>query len=107
MSYRVNITAKAEAELYGAALWWAEHRSQEQAFRWLEGFEAALASLAEGPQKHALAREDADVSFTLRQLLFGLGSKPTHRALFRVLEDEVIVYGVRHLARRDVAPEDF
>lgn len=107
MSYRVNITTKAEAELHGAALWWAEHRSQEQAFRWLEGFEAALASLAEAPKKHALAREDADFSFTLRQLLHGLGSKPTHRALFRIRENEVIVYGIRHLAQRDVTPEDF
>jgi len=106
VSHRVSITSKAEAELYGAALWWAEHRSGEQAFRWLEGFEADLLSLAENPEKHALARESAEFPFELRQLLYGLGSKPTHRALFRILEDQVIVYGIRHLAQRDIAPED-
>lgn len=106
MSHHVTITSKAEAELYTAALWWAEHRSQEQAFRWLEGFEAALASLADNPEKHPLAREHADFPFTLRQLLYGLGTKPTHRAVFRIREDEVIVYGIRHLAQQDITPQD-
>jgi plasmid stabilization system protein ParE len=106
VSHRVSITSKAEAELYGAALWWAEYRSQEQAFRWLEGFEAALAFLAENPERHPLAREDAEFPFSLRQLTYGLGGKPTHRAVFRIREDQVIVYGIRHLAQRDITPED-
>jgi hypothetical protein len=37
------------------------------------------------------------VAFSLRQLSSGLGSKPTHRAIFRVRNDEVIIYGIRHL----------
>ncbi len=106
MNYRVNITSRAEAELYEAAVWWAENRSPDQAVRWLDGFERAIASLAENPQKHTLAREDRDFPFTLHQLLYGLGTKPTHRALFRIRDNEVIIYGIRHLAQRDVTPED-
>ena len=105
MRYRVTITSKAEAELYQAALWWAEHRSQEQAYRWLEGFEAALASLSEVPEQLPLAREDAEFPFSLYQLLYDLGTKPTHRALFRIRNDEVIIYGIRHLAQQDVTPD--
>lgn len=106
MSYHVVITSKAESELYQTALWWAEHRSQDQAFRWLEGFELALAALCEDPDRHPLAREDADFPFSLHQLLYGLGTKPTHRALFRIRDDKVIVYGIRHLAQQDVSPDD-
>ena len=106
MTYRVVITSKAEAELCEAAIWWAEHRSQEQAVRWLDGFETAISGLSTTPEKHPLAREDADFSFTLRQLVYGLGRKPTHRALFRIRDDAVIVYGIRHLVQRDVTPED-
>jgi len=62
VSHRVSITSKAEAELYGAAIWWAEHRSQEQGFRWLEGFEAALTSLAEYPERYSLARTLSSLS---------------------------------------------
>ncbi len=106
MKYRVTIVPKAEAELHEVALWWAEHRSADQAYRWLEGFEASIGSLTEHPERHPRAREDADFPFVLYQLLYGLGSKPTHRALFRIRDDEVIVYGIRHLAQRDVALGD-
>jgi len=106
VTFRVTITSKAQAELYGAALWWAEHRSAEQAFRWLEGFEAVLQSLAEDPERHGLAPESERFPFVLRQVVYGLGSKPTHRAVFRIREGEVIVYGIRHLAQRDITPED-
>lgn len=104
--HRVCITSKAQAELYGAALWWAEHRSAEQAFRWLEGFEAALNGLAENPERHALARESDAFAFPLRQVLYGLGTRPMHRAVFRIRHDEVIVYGIRHLAQQDILPAD-
>jgi plasmid stabilization system protein ParE len=74
VSFRVTITSKAQAELYGAALWWAEHRSAEQALRWVDGFEALLQSLAESPERHGPARESDQFPFPLRQVLYGLGN---------------------------------
>lgn len=106
MTYRIRFTSKAKSELNQTAVWWAENRSLEQARSWLEGFEAAIQSLAENPEKHALAREDELFPFSLRQLLYGRGPKPTHRAIFRIRDDEVIIYGIRHLAQRDVSPKD-
>lgn len=106
MKYRITFTSKARLEFNQAALWWAEHRSREQAARWLEGFEAAIASLARNPDKHSVAREDESFPFSLRQLLFGLGSTPTHRAIFRIREDDVVIYGIRHVAQRDLSPDD-
>ncbi|MEQ8791115.1 MAG: type II toxin-antitoxin system RelE/ParE family toxin [Pirellulaceae bacterium] len=107
MSYRVTFTSKALGELHEIALWWSEHRDAEQAAHWLEAFETAIRSLALNPERHALARESDSFPFTLRQLLFGLRKRPTHRAVFRIQENnEVIVYGIRHVAQEDFTPND-
>ena len=105
MTYNLVFTSKAKLELNEAALWWSEHRSTEQAIQWLEGFHTALQVLTEDPERFSLARENDLVPYTLRQLHYGTGAKPTHRALFRVRDSEVIIYGVRHLAQDDVSPD--
>mgnify|MGYP002625262716 FL=1 len=107
MNYYLHVTSQAELELYEVAIWWADHRSLEQALRWLEGFEAAIDKLPNSPESYPVARENDAFEYTLRELHNGLGSKPTHRALFRIRGDQVIVTGIRHLAQRDVTPEDF
>jgi hypothetical protein len=43
----------------------------------------------------------------IRELHYGLGHRSTHRAVFAMRNDEVIVYTVRHLAQRDLTPDDF
>lgn len=106
MTHRVTILPRAKRQLLDQALWWSEHRSAEQALRWLEGFEQALASLAERPERCSTARESAAFSCVLRDLHFGLGNKPTHRAVFEIRGDEVVVHCVRHLAQRDLGPEE-
>ena len=58
MNCRVLVTSCARRQLAECAAWWAEHRSAEQALRWLDGFEEAIAALSEDPQRHPLARED-------------------------------------------------
>jgi hypothetical protein len=42
----------------------------------------------------------------IRELAYGLGRKPTHRALFAIRPDAVIVYAIRHTAQADVTPDD-
>ena len=89
------------------ALWWSEHRSAEQAFRWLDGLENAIASLAEDPLKHPFAVENKHLRIPLRQLNYGLSGKPTHRVLFEVREEhEVLVYAIRHLSQKEISPEE-
>jgi hypothetical protein len=69
-------------------------------------FEAAIAGLAESPETHSIAREDElyDFPFTVRQLLYGVGRKSTHRAVFEIRDDTVYVHAIRHLAQDDVIP---
>ncbi len=108
MSYRVFFTSRAKLQLSQSALWWAEHRSADQAHRWLNEFEEAINGLQERPERHGLARENEtdDWPNAVRQLLYGLGSKPTHRAVFEVRGDVVYVLAVRHLAQDDLTAED-
>ena len=106
MSHRVTILPRAKRQLLEQAFWWSENRSAEQAFHWLEGFEQALASLADRPARCSIARESAAFEFVVRELHYGLRNKATHRAVFEIRGDEVIVHCVRHLAQRDLTPED-
>jgi hypothetical protein len=107
VTYRVIVTPKARIELYNDAIWWAENRSADQAARWLDGFEQAIDSLAKDAAKYPLARENDEFAIELRQMPYGVGKRPTHRAVFEIHGREVIVHGIRHLARRDLTPEDF
>lgn len=101
MTYQVILTSKAQLQLSSAALWWSEHRSEEQAFRWLDGFEAAINTLSEQPVRHGLAPENGfrQLPYPVRELFYGLGRKPTHRAVFEVRGETVYVLAIRHLAQ--------
>ena len=106
--YRVLVTSHARRQLTESTVWWAEHRSADQALRWLNGFEEAIVVLSDDPERHRLAREDAlyDLPFQVRQLLYGIGSKPTHRAVFEVRGDTVYVVAIRHLAQDDLPADE-
>ena len=108
MKYCVVVLPRAEVQLYQAGLWWAENRSADEAGRWLAGFEATIKSLASYPEKQGAAREDAlgDFPFTIRQLLYGLGGRPTHRAIFEIRDATVYIHAIRHLAQADITPDD-
>jgi plasmid stabilization system protein ParE len=106
VTYRVTILPRAKRQMLDQALWWSENRSAEQAFRWLEGLEQALASLAENPERCGVARENDAFDVVIRELHYGLRNKATHRAVFEVRGDEVLVHCIRHLAQRDLTPED-
>ena len=89
-----------------AATWWEVNRSPEQAERWYIGFAHAIRSLGISPQRHSLAAENDAFPFEVRELHYGLGSQPTHRALFTIRQDCVYVFLIRHVAQREVGPQD-
>jgi len=108
MTFRIVILPRAKRQLYESALWWSEHHSTEQAIQWLNGFEAALAALKEKPTHHNRAIEDEEFTDrTIRQMLYGLSRKKTHRVLFEVCGQDVVVYAIRHLAQSELDVEDF
>ena len=63
-------------------------------------------SLAHDPKRWPLAPEHETLPLPLRQNTCGVGRRPTHRVLFAVRGQRVVVYAVRHLAQRDICPED-
>lgn len=106
MRYIVVTTERAAQEIENAAAWWARERSIEQADRWYQGIRLAIASLADSPERWALADENGSFRYELRELHYGLGSHPTHRVLFTILKETVVVLTVRHAAQRPIDPSD-
>jgi len=94
--------------LHDNASWWKENRSAEQASEWLIGLQASLDSLADLPYRCPIAREDVAFAFEVRHLLYGVGSRLTHRAVFTIDEDAsiVLVHAIRHVAQSTLGPED-
>jgi plasmid stabilization system protein ParE len=106
MTYHIRFTARADRELNAAADWWAQHRSPQQAARWYTGFSEAIYSLAENPHRCPLARENDCYPFEIREVHYGLGSHPTHRAVFTIRLDAVVILTIRHAAQADLTEDD-
>jgi plasmid stabilization system protein ParE len=106
MIFRVIITRRAERDMQAAARWWAIERSAEQAKRWLAGLETKLQSLTESPERCALSPENGRFSFELRELHYGLSNRATHRAVFTIADELVLVLAVRHAAQDFLQPDD-
>src|SRR5205823_3527542 len=106
MTNRVVLSRRAERELEAAADWWAEHRSPSQAARWYAGFSEDLASLTLNPARCPLAAENGRFPYEIRELHYGLGSRPTHRAVFTIRGDIVLVLTIRHAAQAELTEED-
>lgn len=102
MRYRVRISDRAKVQLFEAAEWWANHRSLSEAADWLVGFESLIEGLGVDPDRHPLAPEAARYGTELRQIHYGLSRKKTHRAIFEVRANEVLIHAIRHLAQDDV-----
>ncbi len=103
MTYRIDISSVAKAEMDAAFLSFSQFVTADRAQTWYQGLIDAIASLQEMPQRCPLAREDAFFSQEIRQLLYKQG-KQTYRILFTVLEDRPIltvrILHVRHAAQK-------
>jgi plasmid stabilization system protein ParE len=105
--HRVIITRRAEREMHESAVWWATNRSLDQASRWLDGLQQQLESLANAWARFPLAAENDEFPYELREMHYGIGRRPTHRVVFTVAEDLVLILAVRHAAQDRLQPEDF
>lgn len=102
MPFRLRITGPAKEDLRGNHAWWSENRSPDEADRWLRGIDRALLALAHDAGRHAFATEPTLRDAGVRQRNFGVGSRPTHRVLYTIQGDEVIVYRVRSAKQVDL-----
>ena len=106
MKLPVVLSFKAEQQLEAMTRWWAENRSLEQAERWYNGMIDTLFGLEDSAERCPSAPENGEFPFHVREVYFGLGRQPTHRALFTIRPDMVYVLLIRHLAQRDVDLDD-
>ena len=106
MNRSVIAQPKAKIQTTENAVWWSENRSLDEAIRWLIVIESAINGLAENAERHPLARESESFDIQVRQLNVGISGKRTHRILFSIHDDRVVVYAVRNLAQRDITPDD-
>jgi plasmid stabilization system protein ParE len=104
MTFQVEITSIAEAQIEQAYLWYREHNTQF-ADRWFRGLMDEIATLQEQPRRCALAVEHEIFPEEVRQLLYGK-SKNTYRVLFTIRDTTVYVLYVRHSAQAPLTPND-
>ena len=104
MNYRVILTRRAQQDLQDIARWWSTERSAAQADQWLARFEQRLQSLAAYPTRCPPAGEQGHVTREIREFHFGVGSRPTHRAVFAIAEDLVLILAIRHAAQDSIDP---
>ena len=106
MSLPVLIMPEAEQALRRNADWWAENRSPSQAERWYDGFAQAIFGLGDHPHRYPLARESDKFPYEVRVMNYGVSSRPTHRALYTVRPDAVVVISIRSAKQKDATPDD-
>jgi plasmid stabilization system protein ParE len=76
----------------------------QAAERWFNGFVKTLVALETSPRRYGRAREQRRFPCELRQLLYG--TRRSHRAVFTMRENKVVVLTIRHTAQKDLKPED-
>jgi len=97
--FTVKLTSRAEQDITQNADWWEAYRSKEQADRWYQGIYKAMQSLSSQPARCGTAPEASELGLPLRHLLFGISRRATHRVLFRIEGDDVIIYRVLHMSQ--------
>lgn len=104
MTFQVELTPVAEAQIEKAYCWYRES-NPEFADRWFRGLMNAIGSLQEKPQRCALAVEHKIFSEEVRQLLYGK-SKNIYRVLFFIRDTTIYVLYVRHSAQAPLTSDD-
>jgi plasmid stabilization system protein ParE len=107
MIYRLLVSEPAENDIEAAYRWWRENRSADQAARWYVGIRKVIAELCSAADRHPQAPEHDLHPIGLRQALFGLGSRATHRIVYTVDDDLVTVVRVRHASQDALTSDEF
>ena len=105
MSQEVYLTRQADADI-DATLSYYVSQSSSLAEKWFSAALEAIALLESNPLRYAAAAENDRFPIELRQINFGIGRRLTHRLVYTIRPDFVVVYAVRHLAQADIGLDD-
>ena len=106
MNFQIEVVRRAHEQLEAAVRWWADNRSPQQARRWYVAARRAILSLSNNPQRCPRALEGDRLPGDVRDLYFGVGRRRTHRLVFKIRGNVVIVVAVRHLAHDELTSRD-
>lgn len=106
MKHRVIVTPQAEQDLRVAHLYIRKRGSSVAARTWLAAIRKRIKSLAQYPERAALAPESASFPEPVRELLYGSGNRGIYRILFVALDGSVFVLHVRHGSMLPLSPEE-
>ena len=106
MKYNIVIADTAKSDIRSTVEWWSKNRSSEQAEQWYNKITPAIDTLNVNPELCPLSPETELVPTGLRQLHFGVSKKTTHRIVFTIDGNNVVIMRVRHVARRSLRLED-
>ena len=96
MAYEILYSAEAESELEGILEWLLyERRADETGLRWFQGLKDKISTLAEFPERCALAPESRSLPFKMRQLFYGRKTR-VYRVLFTITGNVVYILAIRH-----------
>jgi len=101
MSREVLLTYEAQQQMHLAADWYSE-RNPRVADEWFAGLASAIVKIGEDPERYPAARENDVYPDDLREMLYGLGKRITHRVLFVIHPNHVLIHHIRHVAQPDV-----
>lgn len=97
MAYKVLVTGPAKDDIWQNYRWCDEHRSHKQAARWFIEIDELIAALSLKADRHQLATELGLRTLSVHQVSFGIGRRPTHRVLYGIVGETVVVNRVRSL----------
>ena len=106
MSFTVRYTEQAEADLYRNADWWALNHSLEQALEWESTIRRQIQSLTDMPERHALAPENENFTFDIREKPIGLGGRSSYRAIYTIVASDVRVLAIRRASQGAFTPNE-
>ena len=104
--YRLRVTGPAKQDVRTKHAWRSENRSKEQADRWLNGIDGAIQSLRQKTHRCGRAPETELLEQGVRQLLYGIGHRPTHCIVFTITESEVVIFRIRGVGQDALSAKD-
>ena len=102
----VELTDGFEDAVARQYLWLVLYRPAGLAWAWELARKAAMADLADDPDRHPRCTDPAVRNRGLRQRAFGVGRTKTHRLVFEIDGVVVRLQTVRGLAQDDLIPDD-
>lgn len=104
MTFIIRYTDQAEADILRNANWWAERHSLQQALSFESTVEQQLSTLSSMPERFGVAPENDKFPIEIRQMMVGLGSRPSYRAIYTIQNNVVLILAVRRGEQNEFTP---